>query len=101
MEPYNGDIAIDALGRHLKFVVLCASDPYSVVGVQTAFGLRPDVITGPATNTTAGVELVQKLTSYPALNLIDPSSLPRLREMLAAALPSSHERPGAGVDWPA
>jgi len=93
MEPYNGDIAIGALGKHLKFIVLCASDPYSVVGVQTAFGLRPDVITGPATNTTAGVELVEKLTSYPALNLLDPASLPSLRKMLAAALDSPRERP--------
>ncbi|MFW2405651.1 MAG: hypothetical protein ACN4GT_12850 [Gammaproteobacteria bacterium] len=90
MEPYNGDIAIDALGKHVRFVVLCASDPYSVVGVQTAFGLRPDVITGPATNTTAGVQLAENLTQLPALNLIDPSTLPRLRELLKTALPNSY-----------
>lgn len=89
MEPYNGAAAIDALNKHVVFVVLCASDPYSVVGVQTAFGLRPDVITGPATNTTAGVDLVKKLTGLPALNLLDSESLPKLREMLREALPKS------------
>lgn len=93
MEPYNGAIAIEALSQHVAFVVLCASDPYSVVGVQTGFGLRPDVITGPATNTTAGIELAEKLTQLPALNLMDPKSLPRLREMLGVAL--SEQLPGA------
>lgn len=87
LEPYNGEIAISALSKHLVFIVLCASDPYSVLGVQTAFGLCPDVITGPATNTTAGIELVEKLSQLPALNLMDPESLPKLREMLSAALP--------------
>ena len=87
MEPYNGAIAIKALNNQVVFVVLCASDPYSVVGVQTAFGLQPDVITGPATNTTAGIELVEKLTGLPALNLMDPASLPRLRALLAEKVP--------------
>ncbi len=90
LEPYNGDIAIDALNEHVRFVVLCASDPYSVLGVQTAFGLRPDVITGPATNTTAGIELAENLTQLPALNLMDPTALPRLRELLKVALPDSY-----------
>lgn len=93
MEPYNGAIAIEALSKHVVFVVLCALDPYSVVGVQTGFGLRPDVITGPATNTTAGIELAEKLTQLPALNLMDSKSLPRLREMLHVAL--SEELRGA------
>lgn len=89
MEPYNGAAAIHALRNHLVFVLLCASDPYAVIGVQTAFGLHPDVITGSATNTTAGVALVKKLTGLPALNLLDPASLPPLRAMLRAALPES------------
>jgi hypothetical protein len=87
LEPYNGDICIEALRDHIAFVVLCAWDPYSVVGVQKAFGLRPDIITGPTTNTTAGVRLVEKLTGLPALNLMNPESLPRLRELLRVALP--------------
>ena len=89
MEPYNGAIAIDALSEHVVFVVLCASDPYAVVGVQTAFGLRPDLITGPATNTTAGIALAEKLTQLPALNLMDPASLPALRKLLKKALPKA------------
>ena len=88
LEPYNGDIAIDALQKHVKLVALSASDPYAVVGVQTAFGLTPDLITGPATNTTAGIALVEKLTGIPALNLLDPdASLPRLRQILHDAFP--------------
>jgi hypothetical protein len=86
LEHYNSDIAIDALREHVVFVVLCASDPYAVVGVRSAFHLRPDLVSGPATNTTAGIELAEKLTQLPALNLLDPQSLPRLREMLGNAL---------------
>jgi hypothetical protein len=89
MEPYNGAAAIDALSEHVAFVVLCASDPYAVVGVQTAFGLEPDVITGPATNTTAGIALIEKLTGLPALNLMDSASLPALQNLLAKALPAA------------
>jgi hypothetical protein len=88
LEPYNGETAIDALHKHVKLVALSASDPYAVVGVQTAFGLTPDLITGPATNTTAGIALVEKLTGLPALNLLDPeNALPRLRAILRHALP--------------
>ena len=79
-------MAIDTLGNNVRFVVLCASDPYAVVGVQTAFGIRPDLVTGPATNTSAGIELVRKLTGLTALNLIDPASLPDLRNLLQQAL---------------
>ena len=87
LEPYNGDIAIDALQKHVKMVVLSASDPYSVVGVQTAFGLTPDLVTGPATNTTAGIALVEKLSGVPAVNLLDPTGLPALRQHLHEAFP--------------
>ncbi len=53
------------------------------------------MITGPATNTTAGIELAERLTGYPALNLMDPASLPRLREMLTYSLPGLFELPQA------
>jgi len=94
LEPYNGAIAIEALREHLACVVLCASDPYAVVGVRVAFDLQPDVVTGPATNTTAGIELAEKLTGLPALNLIDPASLPRLRKMLRNRLPGLPDATG-------
>ncbi len=86
LEPYNGDLCIRALRKHIAFVVLCAWDPYSVVGVQKAFDLQPDIITGPTTNTTAGILLAEKLTGIPALNLLNPESLPRLRQLLIEAL---------------
>lgn len=86
LEPYNGDLCIKALRKHIAFVALCAWDPYSVVGVQKAFDLQPDIITGPTTNTTAGVRLAEKLTGIPALNLMNPESLPQLRSLLIEAL---------------
>ena len=38
LEPYNGSVAIEAIGGLTRFTVLCASDPYAVLGVQTAAG---------------------------------------------------------------
>ena len=34
----------------------CALDPYAVVGVCDAFEVEPDIVTGPAANTDAGIE---------------------------------------------
>ena len=86
LEPYNGDAAIDELGDNICCTILCASDPYAVVGVQNAFGLKPDLITGPATNTTAAIDLVQKLTGVPGINIIDPDAEPAFRQFLGNAL---------------
>lgn len=86
LEPYNGSVAIEELGTSIHCTVLCASDPYAVVGVQTAFGLQPDLVSGPAANTEAGIELVRKLSGVDALNLMRPESIPRLAEVLAQRL---------------
>jgi len=86
LEPYNGEAAIDELGDNIRCTILCASDPYAVVGVQDAFGLKPDLVTGPATNTTAAINLVQKLTGVPAINIIDSDSEPDFSAFLGAAL---------------
>ena len=86
LEPYNGTLAISELGDCIRCSVLCASDPYAVVGVQRAFGLQPDLVTGPAANTTAGIELVEQLTGIEALNLLKTSSLPALRRVLERTL---------------
>ena len=96
LEPYNGEAAIAALGGHTRFTVLCASDPYAVLGVQTAFGdaAPPDIVAGPAANTDAAVALVKQLTGLPALNLLDRSSYPEFTRRLAAAL--DIEPSGAG-----
>ncbi len=88
LEPYNGDIAIEALRGRLAFTALCASDPYAVVGVQSAFGILPDLVTGPAANTSAAVELVHRLTGLPAHDLLRAESLPALRALLRRAIPA-------------
>ena len=86
LEPYNGAAAIDELGEAIHCTILCASDPYAVVGVQQAFGLKPDLVTGPATNTTAAVDLVQKLTGVPGINIIDPDAESSFRDFLSNTL---------------
>lgn len=88
LEPYNGDRAVAALEDNLCCAVLCASDPYAVLGVREAFGLAPDLVTGPTANTAAGIELVRKLTGLEALNLLDDTSLPTLMRVLRASLPT-------------
>ncbi len=37
---------------NIRCKILCASDPYAVVGVEKAFGLIPDLVTGLATSTS-------------------------------------------------
>ena len=68
------------------FTILCASDPYAVIGVKSAFGVEPDLVAGPAANTTAAVDLVKQFTGLPALNLLDRSAYPVLKDMLAQRL---------------
>jgi hypothetical protein len=82
LEPYNGDAAVRLVSENVRMTVLCASDPYAVVGVITAFGKEPDLIAGRATSTSAGIALVEKLASVPALNLLDPASGEDLARLL-------------------
>ena len=87
LEPYNGTAAIDELGEeNIRCTILCAFDPYAVVGVEKAFGLKPDLVTGPATSTSAAIDLVRNLSGAEGLNVMDPDSLPRLREILRQKL---------------
>lgn len=86
LEPYNGSIAVRELGDSVRCTVLCASDPYAVLGVMTAFGTRPDLVSGRATSTEAGIALVERLTGIEALNLLDPRSAPALRRLLGERL---------------
>lgn len=98
LEPYNGHAAIEALGGNVRCTILCASDPYAVLGVQTAFGIAPDLVTGPAANTKAGIELVRKLTGLTAYNLQRESSLPELLALLHDRLPAGmFGGPGGGA----
>lgn len=86
LEPYNGEAAIDELGDNVVCRILCASDPYAVVGVKQAFGFEPDLVTGPATNTSAAVDLVRQLTGIRGINVIDPDARDAFREFLFARL---------------
>jgi hypothetical protein len=91
LEPYNGAAAIEELGDNVRCRIICASDPYAVVGVQQAYGLRPDLVAGPATNTSAALDLVHKLTGLPGINVIDPARIPDFRQFLIQTL---------GIDYP-
>lgn len=84
LEPYNGDIAIQAVYDQVRLTVLCATDPYAVLGVMSAFDLRPDIVSGIAVNTLAGRELVERLCHVRALNLIEVNALPELIRKLSA-----------------
>ena len=86
LEPYNGEAAIERIRDAVRYTILCASDPYSVVGVMTAYDARPSLVTGIATNTRAGVRLVEELTGVPALNVRARSARPKLRERLLQRL---------------
>lgn len=83
LEPYNGDTITEMLSAHIKMTVLCASDPYSVVGVMDAFGKEPDLVAGISCNTEAGISLIRKLTGVPALRLMGRKHYPELDKMLA------------------
>jgi hypothetical protein len=85
-EPYNGAIVLEEIKEQIRFTVLCASDPYAVVGVTQSFGLTPDLISGAATNTTAGIELVEKLTGVKAIALGHGKPLPDLMQILKEKL---------------
>ena len=86
LEPYNGSVAMEMIDDKVRMMVLCASDPYAVLGVQQAFGRKPDLVCGPAANTEAAVELVGKLCGVPALNLLRRRARPPLREILKEQL---------------
>lgn len=86
LEPYNGETVLRELEPTLRLVVLCASDPYAVVGVMEAFGLRPDLVSGRATSTEAGIALVERLAGIPALNMLDPQTEAPLDALLEERL---------------
>ncbi|MGB3632751.1 MAG: hypothetical protein WA982_01790 [Rubrobacteraceae bacterium] len=86
LEPYNGATAIEELGDNIRCTVLSASDPYAVTGVTKAFGNRPDLVTGLATSTQAGIELIEKLSGIQALNVLDQASHPKLGAILEKTL---------------
>ena len=86
LEPYNGAAALRLLSEHVRCTLLCAADPYSVVGVTQAFKMEPDLVCGLATSTSAGVELVEILSGLRAIDVLDSASRDVLREILRQKL---------------
>jgi hypothetical protein len=86
LEPYNGAAAVDELNDNIRCTILCASDPYAVVGVQMAFDFTPDLVAGPATNTSAAIDLVEKLSGLRGINVVDPNSVDEFRDVLSTTL---------------
>lgn len=84
LEPYNGDIAINTLRKHIKCIILSASDPYAVYGLMKAFDIEPDIVSGVASNTLAGVSMVKQLCGVEAINLIDYTNVKKLKTILEA-----------------
>ena len=66
--------------------ILCASDPYAVKGVVEAFQFRPDLVSGPCTNTDASVALVKRLMDLKAMNILAPCAPENLQAMIAEHL---------------
>ena len=89
LEPYNVAAAMQELGDNIVCIVLAASDPYAVVGIEKAFNVKPDLVTGPAANTSAAVALVRKLADLPAINIIDRDTLPEFTAFLSNKLGSN------------
>jgi hypothetical protein len=86
LEPYNVAAAMQELGDNIVCIILAASDPFAVVGVQKAFNVTPDLVTGPAANTSAAVSLVRQLTNLPAMNVVDRDTLPEFITFLGNKL---------------
>jgi len=86
LEPYNGQTALQEIRQQIALTILCASDPYAVVGVTKGFGFQPDLVAGVATSTSAGREVVQQLAGLSALNLTDPATEPELERLLRQRL---------------
>ena len=93
LEPYNGDLAIKAIKKNVICTILCASDPYAVLGVMKSFDLKPSIVSGPAANTLGGSELIQKLCGIKALNLFEQSNLPALQKMLKSRIGLKYSMP--------
>jgi hypothetical protein len=86
LEPYNGALAIERLQPNVVYSALTASDPYAVVGLLEAFDTPIDLVSGIATNTEAGRDLIQQLTDLKALNLQDESAKETLESHLRERL---------------
>ena len=83
MEPYNGDTVVEMIRDQVQRTVLCASDPYAVVGVMEGFQAKPDLISGLAASTSAGRELIRKLTGIDAVSMLDPMARSKIESLFS------------------
>jgi hypothetical protein len=95
LEPYHGELAIVALGDSLALTVLCASDAYAARGTIGVLPREPDFVAGRAAATSAGVELVRRLTGLEALDATSPEGAERIDAHLQRALAGA--RPPSGT----
>lgn len=93
LEPYNGEVAIQALRDLVAVHILCASDPYAVAGALQAYEMVPDLVTGTTSNTEAGVQLVERLTGLRALDVRRKDNVPALDRLLAERLSAAGAEP--------
>ena len=81
-EPYNGAIVLEKIKPQICLTILCANDPYAVVGATDSFHLTPDIISGIVANTTAGIKLVNQLTGIEAICPTDEHAIEQLMPIL-------------------
>ncbi len=82
LEPYNVGAAVETVRDNVAVTILCASDPYAVLGVLAAFPIEADLVAGPAAATGAAVELVRKLCNLDAANVLDADGSARVERLL-------------------
>jgi hypothetical protein len=85
-EPYNGAIAMEEMNNFTKFLILCSSDPYAVLGMTKELNVHPNLVCGPVVNTQAGIDLLNKYTDVKSMNLRDEKNLRVLWRMLKESL---------------
>lgn len=86
-------LADSAIRDALTGVVLCANDPVAAWGgvrlLEDTYGIKPVVVTGPATDNDVGVEQIRKRMGLPGINAL--SSAAALGDAVAGVLPPVRE----------
>jgi hypothetical protein len=89
-EKYNGNVVLEAFSHHPSlFLILCASDAYSVLGAKqylASFGLVPNMVAGIIANTNAGQELVGRMAGFSASSLNTDESIEDFAGMICKEL---------------
>ena len=91
-----GEYGVDAILADKRIrdaltgVVLCANDPVAAWGgvrlLDDTYGIKPVVVTGPATDNDVGVEQIRKRMGLPGVNAL--SNAAALGDAVAGVLPS-------------